>query len=159
MDNYGMLNLNVAREFNTNSSGLNGIIAKLAGYDVKYNFKKIIKIKNLIKIKNIQELLNALRGSLTEQVKTLNDTKLKKDELDTFIHRELEKIKHELFEKLQRMFEDLRNHQMTQKANGLKFQQEISILKKEKLDLYQKTTDLQKRIGDMEDTIGQDVKN
>ena len=79
--------------------------------------------------------------------------------MDNYIHRELEKIKHELFEKLQRMFEDLRNHQQGQKANGLKLQQEISILKKEKLDLYQKTTDLQKRISDMENTIGQDVKN
>ena len=34
MDSYGMLNLNVAKDFNQNSNGLNGIIAKLAGYDV-----------------------------------------------------------------------------------------------------------------------------
>ena len=36
------------------------------------------------------------------------------------------------------------------------FIQDISTLKKEKLDLYQKINDLQKRIQDMEMTIGQD---
>ena len=100
-----------------------------------------------------------MRITLTEQVKSLNETKIKKDDLDTYITRELEKIKHEMFEKLQRLFEDLKVHQQGQKASGLKLQQEISILKKEKLDLYQKTTDLQKRITDMENTIGQDAKN
>jgi hypothetical protein len=39
MDSYGMFNLNVAKDFNTNSSGLNGIIAKLAGFDVNKNNK------------------------------------------------------------------------------------------------------------------------
>ena len=96
---------------------------------------------------------------MNEQVKGVSDTKAKKDELDTYINRELDKIKHELFDKLQRMFEDLRNHQMNQKTQSLKIQQEISILKKEKLDLYQKTTDLQRKIADMENTIGQDFKN
>ena len=41
----------------------------------------------------------------------------------------------------------------------LKLQQELSILKKEKLDLYQKTTEMQRRISDMENIIGYDVKN
>ena len=34
MDNYG-----IAKDFNNSSNGLNGIIAKLAGYDVN-NFSK-----------------------------------------------------------------------------------------------------------------------
>ncbi len=57
------------------------------------------------------------------------------------------------------MLESLRNHQGDQKAENLKLQQELSILKKEKLDLYQRTTSLQRRISDMENTIGQDSKN
>lgn len=57
------------------------------------------------------------------------------------------------------MLESLKNHQSEQKANNLKSQQEISILKKEKLDLYQKTTSLQRRISDMENTIGYEMKN
>lgn len=56
------------------------------------------------------------------------------------------------------MFDDLKNHQMNQKSSALKLQQEISILKKEKLDLYQKTTDLQRKISDMENTIGHDFQ-
>lgn len=96
---------------------------------------------------------------MNDQIRGVTDTKSKKDDLDTNITRELDKIKHELFDKLSRMFDDLRNHQMNQKAQSLKLQQEISILKKEKLDLYQKTTDLQRRIADMENTIGHDYKN
>lgn len=104
-------------------------------------------------------MLTGLKVVIQEQVKHLADTKVKKDELDTYIARELEKIKHELFDKLTRMFEDLRNYQMNQKSAVLKSQQEISILKKEKLDLYQKTTELQRKIHDMENVIGQDSKN
>ena len=74
------------------------------------------------------------------------------------ITRELEKIKHEFFDKSSRMFDELKNHQMNQKGSAFKLQQEISILKKEKLDLYQKTTDLQRKISDMEITIGQDFQ-
>jgi len=103
--------------------------------------------------------LEGLRVTITEQVKSINDTRVKKDDLDTYISREMEIIKHELFEKLQRMFEDLKNHQMGQKSQNLKLQQELSILKKEKLDLYQKTTEMQRRISDMENIIGYDVKN
>ncbi len=96
---------------------------------------------------------------MNEQIKGISETKTKKDELDTFINRELDKIRHELCDKLQRMFDDLRNHQMNQKSQALKLQQEVSILKKEKLDLYQKTTELQRKISDMENTIGQEFKN
>ena len=54
------------------------------------------------------------------------------------------------------MFDELKNHQMYQRAQALKHQQELSILKKEKLDLYQRVTDLQRKISDMENTIGQE---
>ena len=54
------------------------------------------------------------------------------------------------------MLDEMKNHQSNQRAEALKLQQEISILKKEKLDLYQRVTELQRRISDMEITIGQD---
>ena len=103
--------------------------------------------------------MEGLRVSLTEQVRSITDTRIKKEDLDVYINREQEKIKHELFEKLQKMFDILKVHQAGQKTEILKMQQEISILKKEKLDLYQKTTDLQRKIADMESTIGEEVKN
>ena len=95
---------------------------------------------------------------INDQFKGVSETKSKKDELDINIQRESEKIKHEIFDKLQNMVEDLKNHQLYQKSNSQKLQQEISILKKEKLDLYQKSNELQKRINDMENTIGQEYK-
>jgi len=51
----------------------------------------------------------------------------------------------------------LKVHQSGQRSEALKIQQEISILKKEKLDLYQRVTDLQRKLNDMEVTVGQEV--
>jgi hypothetical protein len=91
-------------------------------------------------------------------MKLLSDTKTKKEELDSAITRELELIKHELYDKLTSMVNDLKNHQLNQKSEALKLQQETSILKKEKLALVQRVTELQRRISDMELCIGQDIK-
>jgi len=55
------------------------------------------------------------------------------------------------------LVEKLKNHQANQRSESLKIQQEISIMKKEKLSLYQKVNDLQRKLNDMEVTVGQDV--
>ena len=130
MDEYGKTNMH-------NSNYLNSIIAKMA---------------------NLDELLKNLRSSVNEEVRDVSETKSKKDELDANITRDLEKLRHDLYYQLNRMLDDLKNHQLTQRSDALKLQQEISILKKEKLDLYQRITDLQRRIADMEVTIGQDFE-
>lgn len=94
------------------------------------------------------------RKVMNEQIKGLLEAKCKKDDFDISIQRELEKIRLELFDKLVRMFQDLKSFQMNQKSQMLSLQREISLLKKEKLDLYQKTTELQRKISDMETIIG-----
>jgi predicted RNase H-like nuclease (RuvC/YqgF family) len=104
----------------------------------------------------LDEILRALRNTMNDETKSVGDTKQRKEELDTNITRELEKIKHELYNKLNRMLDDLKNHQLNQRAEALKLQQEASILKKEKLELYQRVTELTRRIADMEVCIGQD---
>ena len=76
--------------------------------------------------------------------------------MEVEISNEIDLIRKELYSKLNGMLDALREHQLTQQSDALKLQQEISTLKKEKLDLYQKVNELQKRIGDMEMTIGQD---
>ena len=73
------------------------------------------------------------------------------------ITNEVDIIRKELYSKLNDMLNSLREHQNNQQADALKLNQEISMLKKEKLDLYQKINELQKRITDMEMTIGQDI--
>jgi predicted nucleic acid-binding Zn-ribbon protein len=93
---------------------------------------------------------------MNDALKSVGDTKLRKDELESDIGKEIDRIKHDLYNKLNRMVDDLKNHQTYQRGEALKLQQEISILKKEKLDLYQRVTDLQRKISDMELMIGQD---
>ncbi len=93
---------------------------------------------------------------MNEDKNAVDTTKAKKDEMDTNMTREVEKIRHDLYDKLNRMLDDMKNHQSNQRAEALKLQQEISILKKEKLELYQRVTDMQRRVSDMEITIGQD---
>jgi predicted nucleic acid-binding Zn-ribbon protein len=93
---------------------------------------------------------------MNQAMSSVGDTKLRKDELESDIQKEIDRIKHDLYAKLNRMVDDLKNHQTYQRGEALKLQQEISILKKEKLDLYQRVTDLQRKISDMELMIGQD---
>lgn len=127
----------LARDYNQNSGAMNSIIAKLA---------------------NLDEILKNLRIVMNEEKNAVDTTKNKRDELDTNITRELEKIRHDLYDKLNRMIDEMKNHQGNQRSEALKLQQEISILKKEKLELYQRVTDMQRRIADMEITVGQDYE-
>jgi uncharacterized protein YlxW (UPF0749 family) len=93
---------------------------------------------------------------MNDALKNVKETDSRKQELDLEIAREIDKIKHSLYDKLNKLVEDTKSHQSYQRGEALKLQQEISILKKDKLDLFQKVTDLQRKISDMELTIGQD---
>lgn len=122
-------------EFGMNSEYLNSILQKLSRLDEEMAFLK--------------DLLRECTGKE-------GDTKTQKDELDADINNEVEGIKNELYAKLHSMIDSLKDHQISQQGEALKINQEIATLKKEKLDLYQKINELQKRITDMEMTIGQD---
>ena len=102
-----------------------------------------------IELKGLQDIQKTIKTGET-------DTSSQKEEMEVEISNEIDLIRKELYSKLNGMLDALREHQLTQQSDALKLQQEISTLKKEKLDLYQKVNELQKRIGDMEMTIGQD---
>ena len=112
----------------------------------------------ITKLNTLDEILKNLRCNMNDEKNSVDSTKSAKDSLDTYLTRELEKVRHELYDKLNKMIDDMKNHQTNQRAEALKVQQEISILKKEKLELYQRVTDMQRRISDMEITVGQDTK-
>ena len=124
-----------ANEYNTNSAFLNSVLQKLSRLDIE--------------LKGLQDIQKNIKSGET-------DTSSQKEEMEVEINNEIDIIRKELYSKLNSMLDALREHQMGQQSDALKLQQEISTLKKEKLDLYQKVNELQKRIGDMEMTIGQD---
>ena len=130
---------NTGKEFNkeSNSSLLASIIAKLANLDM---------------------ILGSLRQEMDTEIKDLTNCHNQKNDMDNHLNMRLGEIQNELYAKINRMIDGLKEHQMYQRAEGLKLQQEISILKKEKLELYQRVTDLQRRISDMENNIGFEVK-
>ena len=127
---------NTAKDFNSNSAFLNSVLQKLARLDIE---------------------LSGLIELFKECEANSKNTKSRKDEMEVEISNEVDIIRKELYTKLNGMLNALRDHQTAQQADALKLQQEINTLKKEKLDLYQKINELQKRIGDMEMTIGQDI--
>ena len=130
------LGYNTAKDFNNNSTFLNSVLAKLARLSTE--------------LQGLQDIFKDCKSSSS-------DTKTRKDEMEVEISNEVELIRKDLYTKLNGMLNALRDHQTSQQADALKLQQEISMLKKEKLDLYQKINELQKRITDMELTIGQDI--
>ena len=125
----------LANDYNTNSAFLNSVLQKLSRLDIE--------------LKGLQDLFNDCKTSA-------GDTESQRQEVDVNINHEIDVIRKELYTKLNSMLDQLKAHQIQQQADALKLQQEISTLKKEKLDLYQKINELQKRIQDMEMTIGQD---
>ena len=125
----------LANDYNTNSAFLNSVLQKLGRLDIQ--------------LKGLQDMYVECKAQTT-------NTESQKQEADVVINNEIDMIRKELYTKLNSMLDSLKNHQTQQQGDALKLQQEISTLKKEKLDLYQKINELQKRIQDMEMTIGQD---
>ena len=125
----------LANDYNTNSAFLNSVLQKLSRLDIE--------------LKGLQDIFKDCKQSA-------GDTESQRQEVDVNINHELDLIRKELYTKLNSMLDQLKKHQIQQQSNALKLQQEISMLKKEKLDLYQKINEMQKRIQDMEMTIGQD---
>ena len=125
----------LANDYNTNSAFLNSVLQKLSRLDIQ--------------LKGLQEIYKECKASA-------GGTESQRQEVDVNINHEIDIIRKELYTKLNSMLDQLKSHQVKQQAEALKLQQEISTLKKEKLDLYQKVNELQKRIQDMEMTIGQD---
>ena len=125
----------LANDYNTNSAFLNSVLQKLSRLDIE--------------LKGLQDIFKDCKQSAGDIVS-------QRQEVDVNINHELDLIRKELYTKLNSMLDQLKKHQIQQQANALKLQQEISMLKKEKLDLYQKINEMQKRIQDMEMTIGQD---
>ena len=125
----------LANDYNTESAFLNSVLQKLARLDIQ--------------LKGLQEIFGECKANTT-------NTDSQKQEAEVVINNEIDMIRKELYTKLNSMLDQLKSHQTMQQGDALKLQQEISTLKKEKLDLYQKINELQKRIQDMEMTIGQD---
>ena len=125
----------LANDYNTNSAFLNSVLQKLSRLDIE--------------LKGLQDLYKICKTNT-------GDIESQRQEVDVNINHEIDIIRKELYTKLNSMLDQLKSHQIQQQEDALKLQQEISTLKKEKLDLYQKINELQKRIQDMEMTIGQD---
>ena len=129
-EDYALVN-----DYNTNSAFLNSVLQKLSRLDIE--------------LKGLQDSQKTIKTGST-------DTSSQKEEMEVEINNEIDLIRKELYTKLNSILDKLKSHQVQQQADALKMQQEISTLKKEKLDLYQKINELQKRIQDMEMTIGQE---
>ncbi len=125
----------LANDYNTDSAFLNSVLQKLSRLDIE--------------LKGLQDLYKICKTNT-------GDIESQTQEVDVNINHEIDLIRKELYTKLNSMLDKLKSHQVQQQADALKMQQEISTLKKEKLDLYQKINELQKRIQDMEMTIGQE---
>ena len=75
---------------------------------------------------------------MKNQIESLNETKSEKDNLDTASVSSLEALKKSLQSNLKAFVEDVKKYQVDQKQNSMSLQQEISMLKKDKMNLYQK---------------------
>lgn len=118
------------------------------------NFKNNI----LIKLIDLENYIKELRLTQTDTIKILQGVDNEKSQVVNELNDEISQLTTELNFQIEEMLRDLKKHQANQRSNGLKIQQEISVLKKEKLEIQQRISGLIKKISDMEMTIGNDVK-
>lgn len=118
------------------------------------NFKNNI----LIKLIDLENYIKELRLTQTDTIKILQAVDNEKSQVVNELNDEISQLTTELNFQIEEMLRDLKKHQANQRSNGLKIQQEISVLKKEKLEIQQRISGLIKKISDMEMTIGNDVK-
>ncbi len=132
-------------------------------YDEAYGGKDYTSNPSLLssiiaKLSTIDEIMDNLRKLMDEAKGNTDKIENAKKDMNNWLISTMNNIQTELNGKLHSVLDKLKHHQMNQRTEGLKLQQEISHLKKEKLQLYQQITDIQKRISDMENIIGYDTK-
>ena len=101
-----------ARDYNSNPSLLSSILAKLSSLD---------------------DILDNLRKLMDETKNSTDKIDSAKKDMNNWLISTMNSIQTDLNAKLHTVLDKLRQHQLNQRAEGLKLQQEISHLKKEKL--------------------------
>lgn len=112
----------------------------------------------LSKLQNLDSTVRELRQNQNDTTKMLQNVSNEKSDMQNELNEKTNELTGNLNLMIEEMLSDLKKHQHTQRSSGLKIQNDISVLKKEKLELQQRIVSLTKRIQDMETTIGAEVK-
>ena len=112
----------------------------------------------IAKLDFLDKFLEELRKKMEETKDKTDKVALANKEMDQWLSASISRIYSDVTSKLVQVQEKLKSHQMDKRAEGIKLQQDISMLKKEKLQLYQQISDITKRLEDVETIIGYDVK-
>ena len=107
----------------------------------------------IAKLDFLDKFLEELRKKMEETKDKTDKVALANKEMDQWLSASISRIYSDVTSKLVQVQEKLKSHQMDKRAEGIKLQQDISMLKKEKLQLYQQISDITKRLEDVETII------
>ena len=130
--------------------------------EMDYNHKTNTNYNNL---SSVLTRLNQLKNEVDHAAdirlkitKDLQQTEKSKNELKNMMLDSVSNLTNNLEEKVREMLNILKSHSEEQRSSGLRIQQEIASLKKEKYDLLNQVANLSKRIQEIETIIGYDPR-
>lgn len=128
-------------------------------YDGNMTEKNASLMSSLIaKLELLDQQVEELKRKILETKDKTDKVSVAKNEMNTWLINVFNTIQNDVNNKLSHVVEKLKSHQIDKRQEGIRLQQDISLLKKEKLLLYQQISDVTKRIEDTETIIGYDAK-
>ena len=103
----------------------------------------------------LQDLIRGITEEVEFHKKEVQILRVEKDELEKVLTTKTGEVRENLQSEATRVEEDLKKNLSQQRTENQKLQNQISILKQEKTQLQQNLLGLQRRIGELELSIGQ----
>ena len=133
-----------------------------SNYDINnnYNYTMNNSLSSvLVKLDYLKKEIDSATEDKVIILKNIQKADKCKNEIKNMMVDSVSNITNNLEEKVRKMLVNIKNHSEEQRSYGLKIQQEIATIKKEKYDLLNQVSYLNKRIQEIETLIGYDPRN
>ena len=133
-----------------------------SNYDINnnYNYTMNNSLSSvLVKLDYLKKEIDSATDDKVIIFKNIQKADKCKNEIKNMMVDSVSNITNNLEEKVRKMLVNIKNHSEEQRSYGLKIQQEIATIKKEKYDLLNQVSYLNKRIQEIETLIGYDPRN
>ena len=133
-----------------------------SNYDINnnYNYTMNNSLSSvLVKLDYLKKEIDSATDDKVIILKNIQKADKCKNEIKNMMVDSVSNITNNLEEKVRKMLVNIKNHSEEQRSYGLKIQQEIATIKKEKYDLLNQVSYLNKRIQEIETLIGYDPRN
>ena len=108
-----------------------------------------------VKLAHLEDLIKGITEEVEYHKKEVQILRVEKEQLENVLAVKAQEVRKSLQEEATRVEDDLKKNLSNQRTENQKLQSQIGILKQEKTQLQQNLLGLQRRIGELELSIGE----